>query len=145
MKRFKEFLCESELDGLLRDLQALGYEEVNVKINGRIVEDFGEEVFKWRVDASGNGTSPQKALLRAISAAIQSIESEGSAELLRKGREIEIEEEVLEKAIRDKQIDVEEIGYRFFVDGRLFVSVSPEPLPYAKGFVGAGYAERITE
>lgn len=147
MRTFQEFLFEGneDLKNLMSDLETLGYEEVSVKINGKIVEDFGEGVFMWRVDASGNGASTHQALQRAISAAIQSLEGEGGAELLRKGREIEISQEVLEKAIRDKQIDVEEIDYRFFVDGRLFVRVFPHNQPYAKGFVGAGYAERETE
>ena len=148
MMSWKEFLLEvysdEDLKGLMGDLENLGYEGVSVGIDGIIVEDFGEGDFRWRVTSAGKGQTKEEALQRAISAAIESIEGEGGHAFLRKGRGIiSISHEVLQKAIRDKQIYVEEIDYRAFADGKLTVGDLPLPSSWEKDVVGKGYAERI--
>lgn len=147
MKKFREFLLESEdLKDLMRDLENLGYEEMeSVGISGKMVEDFGEGARKWRITSAGKGASKEQALLRAISAAIESIESGGGKALLRMSGEIEISHTVLQKAIRDKRIGVEEIDYGSFTDGYLVVGDLPLQTSWSKDVVGVGYAERIQE
>jgi hypothetical protein len=150
MMSWKEFLLEvysdEDLKGLMGDLQNLGYEGICIGIHGTIVEDFDEGTFRWRVTASGKGQTKEEALLRAISVAVECIEGEGGHAFLRKGRGIiDISHEVLQKAIRDKQIYVEEIDYRAFMDGKLTVDDLPLPSSWEKDVVGKGYAERIEE
>ena len=149
MMSWKKFLLEvysdEDLRDLMGDLENLGYEGVSVGIHGSIVEDFGEGAFRWRVTSAGKGQSKEEALLRAISAAVECIEGEGGQAFLRKGREIEIDHEVLQKAIRDKQINVEEFDYGSLTDGKLTVGDLPLPQSWEKDVVGKGYAERIRE
>lgn len=149
MMSWKEFLLEiysdEDLKDLMGDLENLGYEGICIGIHGTIVEDFDEGTFRWRVTASGKGQSKEEALRRAISAAIECIEGEGGKAFVRKGRGIikSIKYEVLQKAIRDKQIYVEEIDYRAFTGGKLTVGDLPLPQSWEKDVVGEGFAERI--
>jgi hypothetical protein len=128
MKTFQEFIGESELDDLRRDLMSLGYAGFTATIEAygstRIAEHIDRYTRYYEGISTGYGDTKEEALRHAILSLFMAIENpDHSNEITKKNIvDADIREMEFQSALKNKKIDLSALTVDYDLHGFLPVS-----------------------